>query len=140
LRPPSDDAIVVGLIRLKRPGHVIRSSSDRGEAMATNSLSERVSTLEEAVSALQQLPQELAAFRSEVNARFEQVDARFDQVDARFAQIDMRFAQIDAQFERMYSQMRMLHEDLVDRIKALSDGRDARATAPSQRRGKKPKR
>jgi len=130
--------------------------------MATRSLPERVSALEEAVTALQHLPQELAAFRTDVNARFDQVDAfradvnarferidtRFDQIDARFAQVDARFdrvdarfERIDAQFERVYSQMRMLHEDLIDRIKALGERRDAGAPAPSLRpRPPKPKR
>ena len=94
--------------------------------MATRSSPERVSALEEAVTALQHLPHEFAAFRVEVNARFDQVDARFER--------------IDAQFERVYSQMRMLHEDLIDRIKALGEGRDAGATAPPRPRRPKPKR
>ena len=85
--------------------------------MATRSLPERVSAVEEAVSALQHLPQELAAFRAEVNTRFER---------------------IDEQFERVYSQMRMFHEDLVDRIKALGEGRDTGATTlPRTRRPKR---
>jgi len=119
--------------------------------MATRSVPERVNVLEEAVSALQHLPQDLAAFRAEVNVRFDQVDARFDQVDARFERVDSRFDRIDTQFQRideqferidarfqriddqfeqMYSQMRMLHEDLIGRIKALGEERHAGTTTP----------
>jgi hypothetical protein len=116
LLPLSDDAIVVGLIDAARSGHAIRSSSDPGKTMATRSLPERVSALEEAVSALQRVPRELAAFRADVTARFDQVNSRFER--------------IDAQFEQVYSQMRMLHEDLIDRIKTLGERRDAGATAP----------
>jgi chromosome segregation ATPase len=119
-----------------------------------------MTAVEEAVNALKHLPQELAAFRTEANHRFEridarldqidrrleQVDARFDQidrrleqVDARFDQMDGRFSHIDTQFERVYSQMRTLHEDLVDRIKVLGEGRNGSTTAPRARRPK-PKR
>ena len=91
--------------------------------MATRSWPERVGALEEAVSELQHLPQEVAAFRTEVNARFDQVDARFER--------------IDSQFDKAYSQMRMLHEDLIDRIKTLGERRDAGAMAPRPRRPKR---
>ena len=87
--------------------------------MVTRSLPERVGTLEEAVSALQHLPQELAEFRAQVVGRFER---------------------IDTQFGRVYSQMRMVHEDLVDRIKALGEGRDTGATTPPRPRRPKRKR
>ena len=77
------------------------------------------------MSALQHLPQELAEFRAEVNARFDQVDTRFER--------------IDTQFERVYSQMRMLHEDLIARIKTLGE-RNATGTPSRPRRRPKPKR
>ena len=70
---------------------------------------------------------------AQVDARFEQVDGRFAQVDARFEQVDGRFDQVDARFDRLeqrmttdkaelYAHMRMLHEELIERIKI---GREA---------------
>ena len=105
--------------------------------MATRTLPERVSTLEETVGGLQHLPQALAAFRSEfdtfrtdVHAFRAEFNAFRTEVYSRFEQIDARFERIDMQFERVYAQMRMLHEDLIERIKALGNGRDAVATTP----------
>jgi len=97
--------------------------------MATRSLPERGSGLEETVSGLQHLPQELAAFRSEF-------DTFRTDVDAFRSEFNTFRTDVNAQFERVYSQMRMLHEDLIDRIKALGEAWDA-ASPPRPRRPKR---
>ena len=101
--------------------------------MATRSLPERVSALEETVSGLQRLPQEVAAFRSEF-------DTFRTDVDAFRSEFNTFRTDVNAQFERVYSQMRMLHEDLIERLKALGEARNAGATAPPRSRRPKPKR
>jgi len=133
--------------------------------MATRSLEERVTALEETVAGLQNLPNELAEFRRETNARFDQIDgrfaqsdarfdrmdARFEQVDARFDRIDARFEQVDARFDRLeqrmvtdkeelYAHMRMLHEQLIERIKIgreVSDGGSGSSAHRQSRRRRK---
>jgi chromosome segregation ATPase len=129
--------------------------------MGSKPLSERISALEETVAGLQHLPNELAAFRKDVNTRFERIDARFERIDARFEQIDARFEQIDARFDRiearldghdsrfdrieariseesdrLYARMRILHEELVERIKTIGEGR-SRDAQPPRRRSKR---
>ena len=121
-------------------------------------MEERVSTLENAVISLQTLPGEIAAFRRDVNARFGQIDARFGQIDARFEQIDARFERVGAQFhqmedrfdrverrvsddiEHLYARMRMLHEELIDRIKIGREGPDSGESDVPRRPRRRPKR
>ena len=122
--------------------------------MGSKPLSERISALEETVAGLQHLPNELAAFRKDVNTRFERIDARFERIDARFEQIDARFDRIEARLDghdsrfdrieariseesdRLYARMRILHEELVERIKTIGEGR-SRDAQPPRRRSKR---
>lgn len=91
--------------------------------MATRSWDERVTALEETVAGLQNLPNELALFRSEVSARFDRLEARITQ-----------------ESEQLYARMRMLHEELIDRIRIGREGPGGVGSgAPSQRR-RRPKR
>jgi chromosome segregation ATPase len=110
--------------------------------MATRSLEDRVSALENTVAGLQHLPGELAAFRQEVNARFEAIDARFDAVDTRFVGVNARLDAIDARIAResedLYARMRLLHEELVKRIKTIGEGSTGGDRPPQPRR--RPKR
>lgn len=71
-----------------------------------SSLEDRFTALENTVAGLQNLTGELAAFRQEVIARFDAVDAR-----------------ISSESEQLYARMRLLHEDLVTRIKTIREGR-----------------
>jgi hypothetical protein len=87
--------------------------------MATRSLDERVTALEEIVAGLQNLPNELAEFRRETNERFEQIDARFEQMDDRFSRVERL---ISEESERLYARMRMLHEEVINRIRTGSEG------------------
>jgi predicted nuclease with TOPRIM domain len=112
--------------------------------MATRSLDERVTALEDTVAGLQNLPNELAEFRRETNARFEQIDERFEQIASQFHQVDDRFNKLErhvtTEFEQLYARMRMLHEELIDRIKIGRQGPDdGTRDAPNRRRGR-PKR
>jgi predicted nuclease with TOPRIM domain len=72
----------------------------RGGAMAGHTLDERVTALENTVDRLQKLPGELAAFRQEFESFRKEVNTRFDE---------------------QYAHMRMLHEDLVERISLLGE-------------------
>jgi chromosome segregation ATPase len=107
--------------------------------MAAKSLPERVATLEDHVSTLQNLPRELADFRHDVGHRFDRVDERLETIDHRFDGIDDRLQKVDRRFgvvddrldsleqamrdgyDRLSSQMRILHEDLIERIKTLGE-------------------
>ena len=79
---------------------------------------------------------EFNAFRTEVYSRFEQIDARFEQIDARFEKVDARFDALEQLVhdghDRLSSQMRMLHEELIERIRTMSEGRDSGGPAPSR--------
>ena len=86
--------------------------------MAARTLEDRVTALENTVASLQTLPGELASFRQEVNARFDAMERR-----------------ITAESEDLYARMRLLHEELVNRIKTISEGRD-----PGEPPRRKPKR
>jgi hypothetical protein len=90
--------------------------------MATKSLPERVSALEETVSTLHSLPQELAAFRIEVHTRFAQADDRFESLERHLE--DVR--------DQLSAQMRMLYEDLVERIMRISEARDSAGPPPAR--------
>jgi len=79
------------------------------------------------VAGLQDLPNQLAEFQREANTRFEQIDARLDQIDGRLDGHDSRFDRLEARITgesgRLYARMRMLHEDLVERIKTIGERR-----------------
>ena len=132
--------------------HTLRDMQvHRGIAMTGRTLEERVSTLENAVVSLQTLPGEIAAFRRDVNARFEQIDARFEQIDARFERVDAQFHQMEDRFDRverrvsddiehLYARMRMLHEELIDRIKIGREGPDSGESDVPRRPRQRPKR
>lgn len=79
--------------------------------------------LENAVTSLQTLPGEVAAFRRDVNARFDKLERLVREED-----------------ERRYSRMRMLHEELIDRIRIGRQGPyGSEPNAPRQPR-RRPKR
>jgi hypothetical protein len=91
--------------------------------MATRALQGRVTALEETVAGLQNLPIDLAEFRRETNVRFEQVERR-----------------IREESEQLYARMRMLHEELIDRIRIgwkERDGHEPGARRQSRRRPKR---
>jgi hypothetical protein len=112
--------------------------------MTGRTVEERVSTLENAVVSLQTLPGEIAAFRRDVNARFEQIDARFERVDAQFHQMEDRFDRVERRvsddIEHLYARMRMLHEELIDRIKIGREGPDSGESDVPRRPRQRPKR
>ena len=85
--------------------------------MATKSFEERVTVLEVTVASLQSLPNGLAEFRRETNARFDRLEQR-----------------LVTDKEELYTHMRVLHEELVERIRTIRRGRDG---APPSRRGRK---
>ena len=109
--------------------------------MEARSLEQRVMALEETVVGLQNLPNQFAEFHRDTSTRFgkiearlERIDGRLDHIDGRLDQIDRRLDDHDSRFDRLeariteegdrlYARMRMLHEDLVERIKAISEGR-----------------
>jgi len=116
-----------------------------GGAMATRSLEERVTALEETVAGLKNLPNELAEFRRETNARFAQIDARFVQIDARFAQVDARFDRLEQRMTtdkaELYAHMRMLHEELIERISVGREVSEGAGGSGAQRQSRRrPKR
>jgi hypothetical protein len=91
--------------------------------MATKSLHERVTALEETVAGLQNLPNDLAEFRRETNARFGQVERR-----------------ISEESEQLYARMRMLHEELINRIRIGREGRDGGEPGAPRQPRRRPKR
>lgn len=81
-----------------------------------------------------------------IDARFEAIDARFEAIDARFEAIDARFETVEArfdklergmsdEFEHLYARMRLLHEELIDRIRIGGEGRAGEP--PRRKRGPK---
>ena len=101
----------------------------------------------------------------QIDRRFEQIDERLAQVDARFTQMDRRFEQLEgrldhidvrlqewddrftrleqrisAESEQLYGRMRMLHEELIDRISIGHEGPDDDAPKAPRRRRRPPKR
>ena len=72
-------------------------------------------------------------WQGKADARFDRIegwqanaDARFDRVedwqakaDARFDRIDAKFDRVDAKFEELARHMRVLHEDVIDRISVI---------------------
>jgi hypothetical protein len=104
--------------------------------MAGQSLEDRVSALETALASLQTLPGEFAAFRIEVRERFAQIDARFGEVDDRFTRLEAR---ITHESEYLYARMRMLHEELIERIERLGESSHG-SGSNSPRRRRRPKR
>ena len=98
-------------------------------------LSRRVTLLEQRVDRLETRFDELTVH---MNARFAQVDARFDAVDARFDAVDARFDSVEQvlislqtqitsnhrefreRFDELGRHMRVLHEELIDRIATIN--------------------
>jgi chromosome segregation ATPase len=105
--------------------------------MAARALKERVEILEQKVGDLQVLPERVAAvesqilqLRSEMRGEFsairehlEQHDRKFDAVDQRFDAVDRRFEGIDQRFEESNRTMRVLHEEVLTRLKERDDER-----------------
>ena len=119
--------------------------------MPARSLTERIEILEQKVGNLESLPDRVAAVESQIlqlrselkvefsairqhldhhDERFAQVDRRFDQVDRRFDQVDQRFDQLENHIregdEETRHQMRILHEEVINRIALLQEHRGRR--------------
>jgi chromosome segregation ATPase len=105
------------------------------------SLPDRVAAVESQILQLRsELRVEFSAIRQHLDhhdKRFAQVDRRFDQVDRRFDQVDQRFDQVDQRFDQLENhiregdeetrhQMRMLHEEVINRIALLQEHRGRR--------------
>lgn len=95
-------------------------------------MDERVTALANTVAGLQKLPvelislrQEVGVFRQELDSFRVEVNARFDRVDARFDTVERRMTE---ELEHLYARMRLLHENLIDRIR-IGDERPRRRTA-----------
>lgn len=84
--------------------------------MPRETLTQRVAILEEQVVALSDLYGELVAFRAETRAELGKVHAEFAKVRA----------EIRAGDEETRRQMRLLYEDLIERIARLQEGIDRR--------------
>jgi hypothetical protein len=81
--------------------------------MARNELSERVAALEDTVASLQGLRDQVASMKVDI-------EARFDGVDARLEQLQRDLHEGDQETRRF---MRILHEDVIARLAALSESR-----------------
>ena len=55
-----------------------------------------------------------------IEARFDGVDSRLDRVESRLDGIDSRLDGLGSRLDQVDRNMHVLHEDLVDRIKALA--------------------
>jgi chromosome segregation ATPase len=101
----------------------------------------------------------------QIDRRFEQIDERLAQVDARFTQMDRRFEQLEGRLdhidvrlqewddrftrleqrissesEHLYGRMRMLHGELIDRIRLGREGPHGDEPKSPRRRKRLPKR
>ena len=83
-------------------------------------LSRRVTLLEQRVDHLET---EINAVRADVHTRWGLVDARFAamqaQIDARFDAVEQGLISLQAQFTDLHRYMRVLHEDVIDRISRI---------------------
>jgi len=52
--------------------------------------------------------------------KFNDLDAKFDGLDNRFNELDTKFDGLSTQFHDLSHQMLVLHEDTIDKIKALA--------------------
>ncbi len=84
--------------------------------MPRQTLVGRVERLEERVTALEQLPARIDELASQVSQLRTEVRDGFSATDAK-----LQYLRDD-----LGRQMRILHEDLIERIKALGDGRPNR--------------
>ena len=105
--------------------------------MAGRTLEERVTALENTVAGLQKLPGEMAAFRHEFDSFRREVNTRFDGVDAGLDKVERRMTE---EIEHLYARMRLLHENLIDRIKIGGEVRDDSEPPTPRRRKRGPKR
>ena len=87
--------------------------------MAARSLDERVKILEQKVEGLQKLPARMDAVESQI------LQLR-GEMRVGFSAIRERFDSIDRQFDETNRSMRVLHEDVVNRIALLGEGRGPR--------------
>jgi archaellum component FlaC len=55
-----------------------------------------------------------------MDRRFDQIDQRFEAVDSRFEKVDQRFDRLEAKMDETNRHMRVLHEEVLDRIAALA--------------------
>jgi chromosome segregation ATPase len=62
--------------------------------------------------------------------RFKAIDVRFDAMDQRFDAMDQRFAHIDSKFEELGRHMRVLHEEVIDRIASTRESPTTTSVKP----------
>lgn len=53
--------------------------------------------------------------------RFDRIESWQHSADERFDRIDRRFEQVDQRFDELTRYMRLLHEDMIDRLKGSSE-------------------
>ena len=112
--------------------------------MPARSLTERIEILEQKVGNLESLPDGVAAvesqilqLRSELKVEFSAIRQHLDHHDERFNQVDRRFDQVDQRFDQLENhiregdeetrhQMRILHEEVINRIALLQEHRGRR--------------
>ena len=83
--------------------------------MATQDLEKRVENIEQTLTILSTIPERLGTLETQFLQSREEVRLEFSAVHGELHELR------DGQ-ERLSSQMRMLHEDLVERIKRLGEG------------------
>ena len=109
--------------------------------MAARSLTERVGILEQKVEELQRPPSRMAAVESQILQLRDEMHVEFSAIQDRLGAIDQRFeevltrlqegddktrAQLHEDDEKTRRYMRMLHEEVLNRISLLQEGRGRR--------------
>ena len=101
--------------------------------MAERTLDERVEILEKKVGDLQLLPARMDALesqilqlRGEMRDGFSAIHKGLGEHDKRFDGIDQRLDGIDKRFDETNRHMRVLHEEVLNRIALLQEGRGRR--------------
>jgi hypothetical protein len=89
--------------------------------MAKATLTQRVEVLEHKVNALTTLPARVGAVEQELKEFRADVDVEFGRVHAEFAVVRAEIREGDEETRRY---MRVLYEDLVERIKVMGEGID----------------
>jgi hypothetical protein len=143
-RPRDDATVVVGIGLAIRLSGAATVAAPEGLAMVDNPVLERVEKLEKTLEALMRLPVEVAALQGRVGSLEVQIVKLRAEMTEEFSAVraDLRgvlAAELAStrhdileiiesgsqatgeMFRETWSQMRMLHEDVIERIKQLGD-------------------
>jgi hypothetical protein len=85
-----------------------------------------------------------ASLFTQMDRRFEQLEGRLDHIDVRLQEWDDRFTRLEqrisSESEHLYGRMRMLHGELIDRIRLGREGPHGDEPKSPRRRKRLPKR